>query len=68
MQMTFGMSRDGAGPFLMPTIAHSITKEDPTVSIDTTGALRLMQICVDDACPTTPHQAGHLRRTGRRPG
>jgi pyruvate,orthophosphate dikinase len=31
------MSRDDAGPFLMPYIAKEIYKEDPTVSIDQTG-------------------------------
>ena len=45
-QMTYGMSRDDAGPFLMPYIAQEIYKEDPTVSIDTSGVGRLMQICV----------------------
>ncbi len=35
--MTYGMSRDDASPFLMPTIAREITKEDPTVSIDMSG-------------------------------
>ena len=48
-QMTFGMSRDDAGPFLMPYIAKEIYKEDPTVSIDQTGVGKLMKICVDDA-------------------
>ena len=54
-QMTFGMSRDDAGPFLMPYIAQEIYKEDPTVSIDTTGVGRLMQICVDDARKVNPN-------------
>ena len=53
-QMTFGMSRDDAGPFLMPYIAQEIYKEDPTVSIDTTGVGRLMQICVEDARKVNP--------------
>ncbi len=53
-QMTYGMSRDDAGPFLMPYIAQEIYKEDPTVSIDTTGVGRLMQICVDDARKVNP--------------
>ena len=54
-QMTYGMSRDDAGPFLMPYIAQEIYKEDPTVSIDTTGVGRLMQICVDDAKKVNPN-------------
>jgi len=53
-QMTYGMSRDDAGPFLMPYIAKEIYKEDPTVSIDITGVGRLMQICVDDARKVNP--------------
>jgi pyruvate,orthophosphate dikinase len=53
-QMTFGMSRDDAGPFLMPYIAKEIYKEDPTVSIDPKGVGRLMQICVDDAEAVKP--------------
>ncbi len=48
-QMTYGMSRDDAGPFLMPYIQKEIYKEDPTVSIDQTGVGRLMQMCCDDA-------------------
>ena len=52
--MTYGMSRDDAGPFLMPYIAKEIYKEDPTVSIDVTGVGRLMQICVDDARKVNP--------------
>jgi pyruvate,orthophosphate dikinase len=54
-QMTYGMSRDDAGPFLMPYIAKEIYKEDPTVSIDQTGVGRLMQICVDDARAVNPN-------------
>ncbi|HEX8465050.1 MAG TPA: pyruvate, phosphate dikinase [Abditibacterium sp.] len=54
-QMTYGMSRDDAGPFLMPYIAKEIYKEDPTVSIDQTGVGRLMQICVDDARVVNPN-------------
>jgi pyruvate,orthophosphate dikinase len=54
-QMTYGMSRDDAGPFLMPYIAKEIYKEDPTVSIDQTGVGRLMQICVDDARQVNPN-------------
>jgi len=54
-QMTYGMSRDDAGPFLMPYIAKEIYKEDPTVSIDTTGVGRLMQISVDDARSVNPN-------------
>jgi pyruvate,orthophosphate dikinase len=54
-QMTYGMSRDDAGPFLMPYIAKEIYKEDPTVSIDQTGVGRLMQICVDDAKVVNPN-------------
>ena len=54
-QMTYGMSRDDAGPFLMPYIAQEIYKEDPTVSIDQTGVGRLMQICVDDAKAVNPN-------------
>jgi pyruvate,orthophosphate dikinase len=54
-QMTYGMSRDDAGPFLMPYIAKEIYKEDPTVSIDVTGVGRLMQICVDDAKVVNPN-------------
>lgn len=54
-QMTFGMSRDDAGPFLMPYIAKEIYKEDPTVSIDQTGVGRLMQICVEDAKKVNPN-------------
>jgi pyruvate,orthophosphate dikinase len=54
-QMTYGMSRDDAGPFLMPYIAKEIYKEDPTVSIDTTGVGRLMQISVDDAKSVNPN-------------
>ncbi len=53
-QMTYGMSRDDAGPFLMPYIAKEIYKEDPTVSIDQTGVGRLMQICVEDAKKVNP--------------
>ncbi len=53
-QMTYGMSRDDAGPFLMPYIAKEIYKEDPTVSIDVSGVGRLMQICVDDARQVNP--------------
>lgn len=53
-QMTYGMSRDDAGPFLMPYIAKEIYKEDPTVSIDVSGVGRLMQICVDDARAVNP--------------
>ncbi|PQV63441.1 pyruvate phosphate dikinase [Abditibacterium utsteinense] len=53
-QMTYGMSRDDAGPFLMPYIAKEIYKEDPTVSIDVSGVGRLMQICVDDARKVNP--------------
>ncbi|BCM89815.1 pyruvate, phosphate dikinase [Abditibacteriota bacterium] len=54
-QMTYGMSRDDAGPFLMPYIAKEIYKEDPTVSIDVSGVGRLMQICVDDAKKVNPN-------------
>ncbi len=54
-QMTYGMSRDDAGPFLMPYIAKEIYKEDPTVSIDQTGVGRLMHICVDDARKVNPN-------------
>ena len=53
--MTFGMSRDDADPFGLPTIAQENPKEDPTVSIDTTGVGRLMQICVDDARKVNPN-------------
>jgi pyruvate,orthophosphate dikinase len=53
-QMGYGMSRDDAGPFLMPYIAKEIYKEDPTVSIDVKGVGRLMQICVDDARVVNP--------------
>jgi pyruvate,orthophosphate dikinase len=53
-QMTYGMSRDDAGPFLMPYIAKEIYKEDPTVSIDQTGVGRLMKISVDDARSVNP--------------
>jgi pyruvate,orthophosphate dikinase len=53
--MTYGMSRDDAGPFLMPYIAKEIYKEDPTVSIDVSGVGRLMQICVDDARKVNPN-------------
>ena len=53
-QMTYGMSRDDAGPFLMPYIAEGIYKEDPTVSIDVTGVGRLMEICVEDARKVNP--------------
>ncbi len=49
------MSRDDAGPFLMPYIAKEIYKEDPTVSIDVSGVGRLMQICVDDAKAVNPN-------------
>ena len=54
-QMTYGMSRDDAGPFLMPYIEKQIYKEDPTVSIDVSGVGRLMQICVDDAKKVNPN-------------
>ncbi len=54
-QMTYGMSRDDAGPFLMPYIEKQIYKEDPTVSIDVSGVGRLMQICVDDAKAVNPN-------------
>jgi pyruvate,orthophosphate dikinase len=53
-QMTYGMSRDDAGPFLMPYIQKEIYKEDPTVSIDQTGVGRLMQISVEDARKSNP--------------
>ncbi|MDQ3815942.1 MAG: pyruvate, phosphate dikinase, partial [Armatimonadota bacterium] len=53
-QMTFGMSRDDAGPFLQAYIREEIYKEDPTVSIDQTGVGRLMQICVEDARKSRP--------------
>jgi pyruvate,orthophosphate dikinase len=53
-QMTYGMSRDDAGPFLMPYIAKEIYKEDPTVSIDQIGVGRLMQISVEDARSVNP--------------
>ena len=53
-QMTYGMSRDDAGPFLMPYIAKEIYKEDPTVSIDVSGVGRLMDICVTDAKKVNP--------------
>jgi pyruvate,orthophosphate dikinase len=54
-QMTYGMSRDDAGPFLMPYIAKEIYNEYPTVSIDTTGVGRLMQISVEDARKSNPN-------------
>jgi len=54
-QMTYGMSRDDAGPFLMPYIQKEIYKEDPTVSIDQTGVGRLMQMCCDDARAVNPN-------------
>ena len=53
--MTFGMSRDDAGPFGLPTITQENPKEDPTVSIDTTGVGRLMQMCCDDARKVNPN-------------
>ena len=53
-QMAYGMSRDDAGPFLMPYIAKEIYNIDPTVSIDEKGVGRLMQICVDDARKVNP--------------
>jgi pyruvate,orthophosphate dikinase len=52
--MTFGMSRDDAGPFLMEYIKEDIYKEDPTVSIDQQGVGRLMQISVEDARSVNP--------------
>ena len=52
--MTFGMSRDDAGPFGLPYIAQENPKEDPTVSIDTTGVGRLMQVGVEDARKVNP--------------
>lgn len=54
-QMTYGMSRDDAGPFLMPYIAKEIYREDPTVSIDVSGVGRLMQMCADDARVVNPN-------------
>jgi len=54
-QMTFGMSRDDAGPFLMEYIKEDIYKEDPTVSIDQQGVGRLMQISVEDARSVNPN-------------
>jgi pyruvate,orthophosphate dikinase len=53
-QMTYGMSRDDAGPFLMPYIQKEIYKEDPTVSIDQIGVGRLMKISVEDARSVNP--------------
>jgi pyruvate,orthophosphate dikinase len=52
--MTYGMSRDDAGPFLTAYIKEGIYKEDPTVSIDTIGVGRLMEICVADARAVNP--------------
>jgi pyruvate,orthophosphate dikinase len=54
-QMTFGMSRDDAGSFLPTYIREEIYKEDPTVSIDTTGVGKLMKISVDDARMVNPN-------------
>ncbi len=54
-QMTYGMSRDDAGPFLTEYIKQEIYKEDPTVSIDQTGVGRLMEICVEDARKVNPN-------------
>ena len=54
-QMTYGMSRDDAGPFLMPYIAQEIYKEDPTVSIDTSGRRSFdADLCADDARAVNP--------------
>ncbi|RMG01758.1 MAG: pyruvate, phosphate dikinase [Nitrospirae bacterium] len=45
-QTTYGLSRDDAGRFLPYYVESGILKEDPFISIDTTGVGALMEIAV----------------------
>ena len=68
-QTCLGMSRDDSGSFLPPYAELEIIKTNPFASIDQAGVGQLMKIAVEkgNADPAR-HQAGHLRRTRRRPG
>jgi pyruvate, orthophosphate dikinase len=67
-QTTFGISRDDAGKFLNAYIEKGIFEKDPFVSLDS-GRRRRPDPHRRRARPRGPsgRQAGHLRRTRRRP-
>ncbi len=53
-QMTYGLSRDDAGPILDTYYKNGIYENDPTATIDTTGVGRLMVISAEDARKVKP--------------
>ena len=67
-QTCLGMSRDDSGTFLPPYTELEIVKKNPFASIDQTGVGPVDADCRGEG-PQDParHQAGHLRRTRRRP-
>ncbi|MDO5734625.1 MAG: pyruvate, phosphate dikinase [Eubacteriales bacterium] len=53
-QMTYGLSRDDAGPILDAYYKHGIYENDPTATIDMKGVGRLMRISAKDARSEKP--------------
>ena len=53
-QMTFGLSRDDAGKFLLPYIEQKILATDPFDTIDQEGVGKLMQMAVTLAKQVRP--------------
>ncbi len=67
-QTCLGMSRDDSGSFLPPYTELEIIKKNPFATIDQAGVGELMKIAVEKGREhAAGHQAGHLRRTRRRP-
>lgn len=53
-QMTFGISRDDASPFLKTYRQKAIVDEDPFVSMDMEGVAEFIQIAIDRGRATKP--------------
>ena len=53
-QMTYGLSRDDAGPILDTYYKEGIFENDPTATIDYAGVGRLMRIAAEDAREAKP--------------
>ena len=67
-QMTFGFSRDDAGKFLDAYYDKKIYENDPFAKLDQKGVGKLVKMACELGRIHPPrHQAGHLRRTWRRP-
>ena len=67
-QTTFGISRDDSGRFLQAYLDKGIFETDPFVRLDQDGVGGLIEIAAERGRGGAPRgQAGHLRRTRRRP-